>query len=60
MDRTLKVNTVKCRTYSFFRQGRAYLRGAIGKLRNGDAALWNTFRQLFSSHPECRNDYAIL
>mgnify|MGYP006271673733 CR=1 FL=1 len=34
LDRQLRANTAKRRTHSLFRQGREYLRGALGKMRN--------------------------
>lgn len=39
LDRTLRANTVKQRTHSLFRQGREYIRGAVGKFENAVAKI---------------------
>jgi hypothetical protein len=48
LDRGLRANTVRSRTHSFFRQGREYFRGALGKLRNAAERLWEIFWEAFT------------
>ena len=43
LGRQLRANTVSRRTHSLFRQGREYLRGAVGKLTDGGRALGEAF-----------------
>jgi hypothetical protein len=47
LARTLRANTAKTRTHSFFRQGREYFRGAVGKLPNAVERLWKSFWEAF-------------
>lgn len=51
LDRALRANTVKRRTHSLFRQGREYLRGALGKLENARQSLWHRFLGLIKDQP---------
>jgi len=51
LDRYLRANTVRRRTHSLFRQGREYLRGALGKLANAAVMLWCRFEQLVRAQP---------
>ncbi|MBI5479928.1 MAG: IS4 family transposase [Deltaproteobacteria bacterium] len=48
LDRQLRANTAKRRTHSLFRQGRDYLRGALGKMRDVVARIRGTIRPLWS------------
>jgi hypothetical protein len=49
LDRALRANTVRRRTHSLFRQGREYLRGALGRLKDGERRLAAAFRQLLAA-----------
>ncbi len=51
LDRMLRANTVARRTHSLVRQGREYLRGAIGKLRDAATKLRRAFMDLVRHQP---------
>lgn len=51
LDRLLRANTVRRRTHSLFRQGRDYLRGAIGKAANAARNLRYAFEALVKNQP---------
>jgi hypothetical protein len=50
LDAKLKANTVKRRTHSLFRQGREYMRGALGRLRNGVHRIRRKFLDILRKH----------
>lgn len=50
LDRLLRANTVKRRTHSLFRQGREYLRGALGKLSDTPRRLRLAFLNAIAEH----------
>ena len=60
LDRSLRANTVRRRTHSLFRQGREYLRGAIGKLAHAPALLWRRFVLLVAAQPQVAEDWGII
>lgn len=60
LDRLLRANTVKRRTHSLFRQGREYLHGAVGKLRNAAERLWKRFVALVNSQPRVAAEMAVI
>ena len=51
LDRLLRANTVKRRTHSLFRQGREYLRGSLGKLKDAARLLRKAFVRALSTQP---------
>ncbi len=51
MDQMLRANTAKRRTHSLFRQGREYLRGAIGKMKDGARKLRAAFLEAVRYQP---------
>jgi hypothetical protein len=53
LDRLLRANTVKRRTHSLFRQGREYLRGALGKVANAARRLRAAFLRAVDKQPTC-------
>jgi len=56
LDAKLRANTVKRRTHSLFRQGREYMRGVLGRLRDGISQLRAKFLHLLRNHS---NSHAI-
>lgn len=52
LDRLLRANTVKRRTHSLFRQGREYLRGALGKVRDAARRLRSAFLRAVAKQPK--------
>lgn len=53
LDRLLRANTVKRRTHSLFRQGREYLRGALGKVSNAASRLRTAFLRALAKQSTC-------
>jgi hypothetical protein len=53
LDRLLRANTVKRRTHSLFRQGREYLRGALGKVAHAARRLRAAFAKAIRNQPTC-------
>jgi hypothetical protein len=51
LDRLLRANTVRTRTHSLFRQGREYLRGALGNLVGIERRLTAAFYRLLADQP---------
>ena len=51
LDRTLRANTAKTRTHSLFRQGREYLRGALGSSPGIERRLASAFHRLLLAQP---------
>lgn len=51
LDRMLRANTVRRRTHSLFRQGREYLRGAVGKVADAARRLGDAFAALVRNQP---------
>jgi hypothetical protein len=60
LDRMLRANTVKRRTHSLFRQGREYLRGAVGKLPNALDRLWHSFWDAFVHQPFATEEWGVI
>ena len=60
LDRTLRANTAKRRTHSLFRQGREYLRGALGRLKDGERRLAEGFHQLLAAQPLATDSAGII
>jgi len=60
LDRALRANTVKRRTHSLFRQGREYLRGALGRLKDGERRLAAAFHQLLAAQPFATESAGII
>jgi hypothetical protein len=58
LDRSLRANTVKRRTHSLFRQGREYLRGAIGTLDMMASRLCKAFIRAVRNQRHLRALYA--
>mgnify|MGYP000889783522 CR=1 FL=1 len=56
----LRANTVKRWTHSYFRQGREYYRGAIGKLATAEEQLWKLFSEVFASQRGCCDDLGLI
>lgn len=52
LDRLLRANTVQRRTHSLFRQGREYLRGALGKMKNALRRLRAAFLTAVKRQPK--------
>jgi len=57
LDRLLRANTVKRRTHSLLRQGREYLRGALGKVSNAARRLRKAFLRALAKQPNCAMIY---
>jgi hypothetical protein len=53
LDRLLRANTVKRRTHSLFRQGREYLRGALGKVAGAARRLGAAFLRAVDNQATC-------
>ncbi len=49
LDRGLRANTVKRRTHSLFRQGREYVQGTLGKIKDAKQRLALAFHQLLTA-----------
>lgn len=49
LDRGLRANTVKRRTHSLFRQGREYVQGTLGKVKDAAHRLAKVFHQLLTT-----------
>jgi hypothetical protein len=60
LDRALRANTVRRRTHSLFRQGREYLRGALGRLKDGERRLAAVFHQLLAAQPSATDSAGII
>jgi len=60
LDRWLRANTVKRRTHSLFRQGREYLKGALGKLANAAILLRDRFNALVDAQPTVTAELAVI
>ena len=60
LDRMLRANTIKRRTHSLFRQGREYLRGAVGKMPNALDLLWQSFWKAFATQPFAAEECAVI
>jgi len=60
LDRMLRANTVRRRTHSLFRQGREYLRGAVGKLPEALERLWKSFWDAFAHQPAVTEECGLL
>jgi hypothetical protein len=59
-DRMLKVNTVKYRTHSLFRQGCFYYQAMDTWPLERSARLLARFSLLLSEHPWCRNAFGLV
>jgi hypothetical protein len=60
LDRMLRANTVKRRTHSLFRQGREYLRGAVGKLPDALKLLWKSFWDAFAHQHYATEEWGLI
>ena len=60
LDRGLRANTVKRRTHSLFRQGREYLGGAHGGLKDAQRRLSCVFHQLLAAQPRALDAAGII
>ena len=60
LDRLLRANTAKRRTHSLFRQGREYLHGALGTLRNAAESLWERFEKLVDAQPRTTQELGVI
>jgi hypothetical protein len=60
LDRQLRANTAKRRTHSLFRQGREYLRGAVGKMPNVVAHLRAAFTLALENHARVHDVWATI
>jgi len=58
LDRWLRANTVRRRTHSLFRQGREYLRGAVGKVTDAARRLRHAFVALLKHQPKIQEIFA--
>jgi hypothetical protein len=58
LDRSLRANTVKRRTHSLFRQGREYLRGAVGTMDKMASRLAKAFMRAVRDQAHVRALYA--
>lgn len=60
LDRLLRANTVKTRTHSLFRQGREYLRGALGNSLGVDRRLAAAFHRLLNDQPWTSDSFGLI
>lgn len=60
LDRWLRANTVRRRTHSLFRQGREYLRGAVGKVPEAVRRLRDAFVALLKHQPKTQELFGAI
>jgi len=60
LDRQLRANTATRRTHSLFRQGRDYLRGALGKMRDVVALIRAGFTRAFAAQARVHDVLATI
>jgi hypothetical protein len=60
LERTIKANTSKRRTYSFFRQGRIYHALLAGMRKDWAKPLMDKFYELLQAQPLYREAFGII